>query len=204
MKIALIGATGSVGSRILTEALARGHTVTALSRHPEKVAPRNGVQAKVADLGQPSRTAEVLKGHDVVVSSVRFKDFDVADLLTAVRESGVGRLVVVGGAGSLRSASGQFLVDAPTFPEMAKPEAQAGGKVLDTLRSVDDSLNWTFLSPSATFTPGERTGSYRKGKDDLLVGSDGKSGISQEDYALALVDELEAGAHPRERFTVGY
>ena len=204
MKIALIGATGSVGSRILTEALARKHQVTALVRHPEKLQPRDGVQALAADLGRPAQLAAALKGHDVVVSSVRFLDFNVADLLAAVQAAGVPRLLVVGGAGSLKVASGQLLVDTPAFPEAVKPESQAGGRVLEALRSADAALNWTFLSPAALFMPGERTGAYRVGQDDLLVGADGQSRISQEDYALALVDELESGAHPRQRFTVGY
>jgi len=204
MKIALIGATGSVGSRILSEALTRGHTLTGLARQPEKLEARNGLRAKDADLARPLEVAKTLEGHDVVVSAVRFRDFHVGDLLEAVRASGVPRLVVVGGAGSLRVASGQLLVDTPAFPEVAKLEAQAGAKVLEALQRADESLDWTFISPSALFTPGERTGSYRLGKDDLLIGQDGKSRISQEDYALALVDELEAGAHPRQRFTVGY
>ena len=204
MKIALIGATGSVGTRILTEALARKHQVTALVRHPEKLQPRDGVQALAADLGRPAQLAAALKGHDVVVSSVRFLDFNVADLLAAVQAAGVPRLLVVGGAGSLKVASGQRLVDTPAFPEAVKPESQAGGRVLEALRSADAALNWTFLSPAALFMPGERTGAYRVGQDDLLVGADGQSRISQEDYALALVDELESGAHPRQRFTVGY
>jgi len=203
MKIALIGATGSVGSRVLAEALSRGHEVTGVARHPEKLEEQSGLQIQRGDVGQPLELAKTLEGHDVVVSSVRFRDFDVADLLASVDAAGVSRLLVVGGAGSLKVASGQQLAETAAFPEAVKPEAHAGAKVLDSLRNVED-LNWTFISPSALFTPGERTGRYRLGKDDLLTGADGKSRVSQEDYAIALVDELEANAHPRQRFTVGY
>src|SRR4030095_5394981 len=145
MRIALIGASGSVGSRILSEALTRGHIVTGLVRHPEKLQSRDGLKAKGADLSRLSEIANALEGHDVVVSSVRFRDFNVADLLAAVRTSGVPRLVVVGGGRSLRAASGQLLVDTPAFPEAAKLEAQAGAKVLDALQRADESLNWTFI-----------------------------------------------------------
>lgn len=202
MKIALIGATGSVGSRVAAEALARGHRVTAVSRHPDKVEAQPGLQAVAGDLSDPRKLAEALKDHDVVVSAVRFRDYQPAQLLQAYRASGAGRLVVVGGAGSLKVASGALLAETPSFPEAVKPEAQAGQNVLDALRGSD--VNWTFLSPSALFAPGKRTGSYRLGADDLLIDADGKSWISQEDYAIALVDELEKNAHPRQRLTVGY
>jgi putative NADH-flavin reductase len=203
VKIALIGATGSVGTRVLFEALSRGHQVTALARNPEKLEPRDGLQRERGDVSQPLELAKSLRGHDAVVSSVRFRSFELSDLLAAVTASGVERLIVVGGAGSLKVASGQLLADTAGFPEAAKLEAQAGAKVLESLRRTED-LNWTFISPSAMFAPGERTGTYRLGQDDLLIGPDGKSRLSQEDYAIALVDELETSAHPRQRFTVGY
>jgi len=202
MKIALIGATGSVGSRIAAEALSRGHSVTGLVRHPEKAKPMAGLELKAADLGKPEALAKLLQGNDVVVSSARFLDFDAQQLLAAVRASGVKRLVVVGGAGSLKVSSG-LLVDTPSFPAAYKPEAQAGARVLEALRGVQD-VDWTFISPSALFLPGERTGRFRLGQDELLVDAQGNSHVSQEDYAIALVDELESHAHPRQRFTVGY
>jgi putative NADH-flavin reductase len=119
-----------------------------------------------------------------------------------VRASGVKRYLVVGGAASLFVAPGQRLLDQPDFPDAYKPEASAGAAFLEALRGADD-LEWTYLSPSAVFVPGERTGKFRLGTDELLV-SDHGSTISFEDYAVALVDEIERPAHVRRRFTVGY
>ena len=146
--------------------------------------------------------AALLKGHDAVISAVHFTASDAATLVGAVRDAGVSRYLVVGGAGSLEVAPGEKVIDQPDFPEAYKPEASAGGVFLDYLRGVDD-LEWTFLSPSAEFVPGERTGRFRLGKDELLTHAEGSS-ISFEDYAIALVDELEQPAHVRQRFTVGY
>src|SRR5438132_13205531 len=168
MKIALIGATGSVGSRVLKEALSRGHEVTALSRHPEEVEPRKGVTAVAADINDATRLASVLRGHDAVVSSVRFVNFDVATLLKALKAADIDRLVMVGGAGSLTTASGGALADAPTFPPAVLPEARAGAAVLAALRQ-EAHVNWTFISPSAVFAPGQRTGKFRIGSDTLLL-----------------------------------
>jgi putative NADH-flavin reductase len=133
---------------------------------------------------------------------VRFAASDPQKLIEAVRASGVTRYLVVGGAGSLEVAPGVQLIDTPTLPDAAKPEAAAGGVFLDTLRQ-ETELDWTFLSPSAVFAPGERTGKFRLGKDQLLTTDKGSS-ISFEDFAVALVDELEQPRHSRERFTVGY
>ena len=203
MKIALIGATGNVGSRVAAEALARGHQVTGVSRHPEKLAPKPGLTSVRGDTAAPDDLAKVLAGHDAVVSSTRFQGSDPKELLAAVRKSGVKRLVVVGGAGSLELTPGQALIDSPNFPAAYKPEASAGRNFLDALRAEMD-LDWTFLSPSAIFAPGKRTGQFRIGGDRLLVGPDGNSRVSIEDYAVALVDELEHPKHSRRRFTVGY
>ena len=203
MKIALIGATGSVGSRLLDEALSRGHVVTAVSRHPERMASRKGVTAIAADINDATGLASVLRGHDAVVSSVRFVNFEVATLLRALKAADIDRLVMVGGAGSLTTASGGALADAPTFPSAVLPEARAGAATLAALRQ-EAQVNWTFISPSAVFAPGERTGKFRLGGDTLLLDHAGKSHVSQEDYAIALLDELETNAHPRQRITVGY
>ena len=202
MNIALIGATGNAGSRILAELIRRGHAVTAIVRQPEKLPAQGGVIARKGDANDPAGLAVLLAGHDAVVSSVRFSDSDPRKLIEAVRASGVKRYLVVGGAGSLEAAPGLKVIDTPNFPPEYKAEASAGGVFLDMLRGADD-LDWTFLSPSAVFTAGERTGKFRIGKDQLLVGDQG-SHISFEDYAIALVDELEKPAHLRERFTVGY
>ncbi|MDP4006586.1 NAD(P)-dependent oxidoreductase [Methylobacterium sp. NEAU K] len=202
MRVALIGATGNAGLRILAELTRRGHSVTAIVRNPARVTPQPGVTAKQGDVFDQQSLAELLKGHDAVVSSLHFTASDPRKLIEAVRASGVTRYLVVGGAGSLEAAPGLKLIDAPNFPAEYKPEAAAGGVFLDMLRD-ETELDWTFLSPSAMFVPGERTGKFRLGQDQLLTTEQGSS-ISFEDYAIALVDELEKPAHPRQRFTVGY
>lgn len=207
MHIALIGATGNAGSRILAELVRRGHSVTAIVRDVSRVPLSTGVEAKAGDVWDEAGLAALLNGHDAVISSVLFAASDPAKLIAAVRKSGVQRYLVVGGAGSLELALGTFplglkLIDAPSFPEAYRQEAAAGGTFLDLLQ-VEPALNWSFLSPSAMFVPGERTGKFRLGTDLLLANEHGSS-ISFEDYAIALVDELEAPAHARKRFTVGY
>jgi uncharacterized protein len=202
MNVALIGATGNAGSRLQAELTRRGHTVTAIVRHPEKAPAQPGITAQKGDVFDPQGLVGLLKGHDAVISSVHFTASDPRKLIEAVRASGVKRYLVVGGAGSLEVAPGVRLIDAPDFPEAYKAEATAGAAFLDALRG-ETGLDWTFLSPSALFVPGERTGKFRLGKDQLLTSEQG-SRISFEDFALALVDELEKPAHPRQRFTVGY
>ena len=203
MKIALIGATGNVGTRIAAEALSRGHLVTGIARRPEKLNPLAGLTAARGDLADPEALSAVLRGHDAAVSAARFQGTDPHWILSAVRKAGVARLLVVGGAGSLEIASGEALVDTPDFPAAYKPEALAGRDCLNVLRG-ETELDWTFLSPSALLLPGERTGKFRLGGDRLLVGADGRSAISMEDYAVAVVDELESPKHSRRRFTAGY
>lgn len=203
MKIALIGASGNVGSRIVDEALRRGHNLVAIARDAGKIAQRTGVTVVAADVKDPISLASAIKGADVVVSSGRFTSFGAADLLPAVKAAGVKRLAIVGGAGSLEIAPGIALIDTPEFPEEYKPEASGGRDFLNALRE-EQELEWTFLSPSALFIAGERTGQFRLGQDQLLVAADGKSWISYEDFAVALLDELEQAKHVRARFTVGY
>lgn len=200
--IALVGASGQAGSRILKELSDRGHSVTAIARSPEKIAVLPNVTAKKGDVYDGTALANLLKGHDAVISAVHFTASDPATLIEAVRASGVKRYLVVGGAGSLQIETGQRVVDLPDFPEAYKAEATKGAEFLDLLRK-EKELDWTFLSPSAEFIPGERTGKFRLGKDTLLSNENG-SKISFEDYAIALVDEIEKPAHSRSRFTVGY
>lgn len=202
MKIALIGATGNAGTRILNELTRRGHAVTAIVRNPEKVPTHPQVTAKKGDVYDQPGLATLLKGHDVVISSVHFAASDPKKLIEAVRASGVKRYLVVGGAGSLEVAPGKKLIDTPEFPALYKAEAAAGGVFLDLLRP-EKELEWTFLSPSAMFVAGERTGKFRLGTDQLLTNDKGSS-ISFEDYAIAMVDEIEKPQHVRRRFTVGY
>lgn len=201
-KIALVGASGNAGSRILKELSDRGHQVTAIARAPEKIASLPNVLAKKGDVFDQAALSELLKGHDAVISSVHFTASDPLKLIEAVRASGVQRYLVVGGAGSLEIAPGQRVVDLPDFPAAYKAEATKGAEFLDLLKQ-EKQLDWTFLSPSAEFVPGERTGKFRIGKDSLLSNDEG-SRISFEDYAIALVDEIEKPQHSRQRFTVGY
>lgn len=203
MKIALIGATGFIGSRLLAELTSRGHQVTAIVRNPEKVPQGAGITALKGDVYDNDGLAASLAGHDAVMSAVHFTASDPAVLLAAVKQSGVARYLVVGGAGSLEVAPGVKLFDTQEFPAIYLDEAKKGGAYLELLEG-ESSLDWTFLSPSALIEPGERTGKFRLGKDQLLVDGNGQSRISAEDYAIALVDELETPAHSRQRFTVGY
>jgi len=191
------------GSRIVTELASRGHTVTAIARNPEKIKAQPNVTAKPGDVLDQAGLAALFAGHDAAISSVHFLDSDPARLIGAARDSKVGRYLVVGGAGSLEVAPGVRLVTTPNFPVVYKAEAEKGGAFLDLL-GQEKELNWTFLSPSALFTAGERTGKFRLGSDQLLTASDGKSWISFEDFAVALADEIERPAHIRQRFTVGY
>lgn len=203
MKIAVIGASGNVGARITAELAGRGHSVTAIVRNPEKVARLANVTAVKGDVMDQAALAGLLTGHDVAISSVHFLASDPARLIAATKASGVGRYIVVGGAGSLEVAPGVRLVTTANFPPQYKAEAEAGGAFLDLLRR-ESELNWTFISPSALFVAGEKTGKFRLGGDQLLTAADGKSWISYEDYAVALADEIERPAHARKRFTVGY
>ncbi len=207
MKIALIGATGFVGSFILTEALNRGHDMTGVVQNPEKLPghPRlRPVKAEVADTGA---LASVLAGHDVVISAYNpGRDETGAgrrSIIAAVRESGVDRLLAVGGAGSLEVAPGQRLVDQPDFPAEWKQGSLRTADFLQDLRA-ETELNWTFVCPAAHLEPGERTGRYRVGGDRLMTDSEGQSRISVPDYAVAMMDEVETPRHPRARTSVAY
>ena len=202
--IAILGITGRVGSRIANELLARGHTVTGISRNTDKIQAKPGLALEQADVARLDDLVPLLRGHDAVVSATRFAGgTDAATVVAAAKQAGVPRLLVVGGAGSLEIAPGKALVDTPQFPEAYKAEALAGRTFLEALRA-EQALDWTFLSPSALLEPGERTGSYRTGGDQLLADANGKSWISMEDYAIAMADEIEKPAHSRQRFTVGY
>ena len=203
MNVVLIGATGNIGSRILAELVRRGHSVTAISRNIEKVPAVKGVTPKRGDVSDAAGLAALIKGHDVAISAVHFSGGDPRALIGAVKTAGVKRYLVVGGAGSLEVAPGTRLIDTPQFPAEYKEEASKGADFLGILRG-ETELDWTFLSPSALILPGERTGRFRLGADSLLVDASGQSHISMEDYAVAMVDEVEKPAHSRRRFTVGY
>lgn len=203
MKIAHFGATGRVGSRIVVEALRRGHQVTAIARAPGDLKSQPNLIFQRGDVNQEGEVARLAADHDAVFSSVKFQALQPRVLIAGVKGSGVNRLLVVGGAGSLEVAPGVQLVDTPGFPEAYKSEAIPGRDFLNLLRG-EEQLEWTFLCPSAEFAPGTRTGKFRLGKDQLLTQPSGESRISMEDFAIAFIDELENPKHIRERFTVGY
>jgi putative NADH-flavin reductase len=203
MKVAVIGASGNIGSVIAKELVGRGHAVTGIARDAGKIAPGSGVSPVAVDVGDTAALAAALAGHDAVVVAVPHRSTDLTALLDGIVRSGVPRYLHVGGAASLEVAPGKLLLDTPEFPDLYKPEATAAAAYLDKLRKVAEP-DWTFLSPSAEIGPGERTGRFRLGDDRLLVDADGRSRISYADYAVALADELERPSHSRRRFTVGY
>ncbi|MEJ0042329.1 MAG: NAD(P)H-binding protein [Rhizomicrobium sp.] len=201
MKVALIGATGNIGSKIAAELLSRGHSVTAIARNTDK-APA-GTQAVSADAADPAALAAVLKGHDAVVSSAPFAPGLSPAIIEGVKRSGVKRYIMVGGAGSLEVAPGKMLKDTLTLPDAVRAILDEAALNLKRLRG-ETGLDWTFFSPAAEIGPGERTGKFRLGGDQLVSDAAGKSRISYDDYAIALVDELENPRHIQERFTIGY
>lgn len=212
MTIALIGASGYVGSAILHEALWRGHHVTAVVRNSAKLVPQAGLTAVSVDVLDTDGLASVLAGQAAVISAfsghsqAQVRDYYVRGLrsiIAAVKDARVPRLLVVGGAGSLDVARGVQLVDTPQFPSLWKQTAEGARDALNLLRE-EPALDWTMLSPSALLERGVRTGKFRLGTDQLLVDAAGESYISLEDYAVAMIDELEQPAHSRQRFTVGY
>lgn len=212
MKIALIGATGFVGTPILSELLARGHQVTALARTPSKLPAQTGLTVVQADALAANQVAKAVTGHDAVISAYNpgWTEPKIHDLhlqasqaiVEGVKASGVKRLLVVGGAGSLFVAPGLQLVDTAEFPAQYKQGALAAREALNQLK-LETTLDWSFVSPPIGLAPGERTGKYRVGADELLAGQAGQpAGISAPDLAVAIVDEIEAPRHVRKRFTV--
>jgi putative NADH-flavin reductase len=212
MKIAIFGASGRIGSRIVTEALNRGHEVTAIARHPENYTlEKPHLRVTRGDLFNSQDVEAAVFDHDAVVCAYNFthgaqpSTFSeiTVPLLNGLKQAGVKRLLVVGGAGSLEVSPGVQLVDTPDFPPAYKAAALAHRDALKIYRQEKD-IAWTYLSPAAEIVPGERTGKFRTGKDELITGENGHSLISMEDFAVAVIDELETPMHIRERFTVGY
>ncbi len=246
MKIALVGATGFVGSKILAEAVNRGHSVTAICRHPENAMRHERVRAVQADVGHTAALAGAFRGHDAVIHSytpppdpearafyasvqqsgggmdalmkyvprdpaahearvqerIREQTDGTRSIIAAAHAAGVKRILAVGGAGTLL-VGGVRMIDLPTFPKASESGAKSTAVIKDILRAESD-MEWTVLCPSTMLVPGARTGKFRMGDDDLLVAPDGSSSISVEDFAMALVDELETPRHTGHRFTVGY
>lgn len=203
MKLALAGASGNIGSRVLDEALARGHQVTAISRDPARLAARDGMTAVRGDTSDPDAFAQVLAGHDAAVLSIKWNENDVHKVLEAVRKSGVGRCLFVVGAGSLLRSDGRTHFDHMAEKGIQPPTSKPAALALAEVRKVID-LAWTAISPPASIQPGQRTGAFRLGLDHLLEDADGQSLISREDFAIAIVDELEKPRHVHKRFTAAY
>lgn len=213
MKIAVIGATGFVGAAILQEALNRGHEVTAIARNPEKLPAHGNVHIQNADVYNEDAVARSVGGNDAVISAFNpgWSDPDIYNhqikgsraIINGVKKAGITRLLFVGGAGSLEVKPGVQSVDLPAFPAEYKQGALATREALNMLRQ-ETGLDWSFLSPSADLFPGQRTGAFRLGTDQLLKDAAGQSRISVQDYAMAMIDEVEKPNHIRRRFTVGY
>lgn len=202
MKVAVLGASGRAGSEITKELAARGHQVTAIARKPEAIPAAAGVTPSQGDASDPAALAGLIAGHDAVISALHF-DVDAATLLGALKQAGVPRLLVTGGAASLLLPDGSRVIDSPDFPEEWKGIAQGGITFLEALKG-ETTVDWTFFSPAALIFEGPRTGAYRPGTDHLLMDAEGESKISFADYAIAMVDELEQHRHSRARFTAAY
>jgi putative NADH-flavin reductase len=212
MKIALIGATGFIGNGLLEEALSRGHEVTALVSRPERLAPQAGLSVVGTDVLDQQKLAAQLASHEAVISAFsghaqqdvrEYYGRGVDSIIGAVKQARVPRLLMVGGAGSLEVAPGVQAVDTPQFPEQWKGSALGARDTLHKLRE-EKELDWTMLSPAALSEPGQRTGKFRLGGDQLLSDAQGQSRISVQDYAVAMIDELEQPSHSRKRFSVAY
>ena len=203
MRIAVIGATGNIGSRIVSELVSRGHDVTGVVRNPEGKTTEPGVRLVRGNADDPSWAVPAFKGFDAVISAGHFHTVDAARLVSTLKAAGVPRLLVVGGAGGLLLADGIRLIDSPDFPEVWKAPASKGIAFVDTLRE-ETELDWTFFAPPAEIGSGERTGKFRLDGPNLVTGQDGSSRISYEDYAVAMVNELERPAYTRQQFTIGY
>jgi len=216
MKLAVFGATGNVGQRVVAEALRRGHEVVGVVRDPESVqSPDKRVSLVKGDATNAADVARVTRGTDAVVSAISPRPNSrglpapsLADnsraLIKGMRDSGAKRVLYVGGASSLEVAPGKALADLPDFPAAYQEEAREGREALDIWRNEAKGLDWTYLSPAAEIAPGKRTGKYRTTDDKLLTDEKGKSFITFEDYAAAVLDELERPQHVAKRFGVAY
>lgn len=214
MKVAIIGASGFVGSALLNEALTRGHQVTAIVRNPEKITVENSnLTIKAGDVTDSESFADLVAGNEAVLSAFNagwtnpnlYDDFLAGSkaIQEGTKKAGIKRLLIVGGAGSLEVAPNVQLVDTPEFPAEWKAGATSARDYLTILREEKD-LDWTFLSPAIMLEPGERTANFRLGGDQLVTDANGDSKISVQDLAVALVDELEKNQFIQKRFTAAY
>lgn len=209
MKVAIIGASGFIGSAILNEALSRGHDITAIVRNPEKVTVSNPrLNVKKGDVIKEEELISLLKGNEAVISAYSANDSSsyvkaITSIINATKKAGITRLLAVSGAGSLEVKPGVQLLDTPEFPAEWKDGATATRDAFDVIKQVTD-LDWSVLSPAMVIEPGVRTGMFRLGKDQVLFNDKGESKISTADFAVALLDELERPAHIKQRFTLAY
>lgn len=198
--IALVGMTGNIGKCILDEALARGHSVTGTTRGAPGLPERERLTVATVHPSRADALAKVLKGHDVVVVSLKWDVNDIGAVIEAIRGSGVPKALIVVGAGSLLRSDGRLHFEHMATPSPASKPAMVA---LDKLREVTD-FDWTALSPPSSIKPGERTGKYRLGTDTMVVDGDDQGRISREDFAVAVLDEIENPRYVNRRFTVGY
>ena len=203
MKVAVLGASGRAGSEITREAAARGHNVVAIARHPDKIEAGDNITVKEGDASQPDTVAPSIEGCDAVISALTF-DVSCDDVLSCMRQGGVDRLIVTGGAASLKDENDVRLIDRDDFPDFWRNGAQGGIDFFYALKEKADDIDWVFFSPAFNFEEGPRTGTFRLGKEHVIRDQEGKSRISFADYAIAMVDELEKHEHSQARFTIGY
>ncbi|MCW5735850.1 MAG: NAD(P)H-binding protein [Enhydrobacter sp.] len=203
MNIVLIGATGAIGSRILDEALRRGHAVSAVTRDPRKLDPRPGMTIRAGSTSDGPGLMQVVKGHDVAVVSVKWNENDITRVIDVIRKAGVKRCLFVIGAGSLLRKDGRTHLEHMADKGIQPPTSKPASLAYEEIKKVTD-LDWTAISPAASIQPGRRTGKFRLGLDKLIEDKEGQSLISREDFAVAILDELEKGKHIRKRFTAAY
>ncbi len=203
MNLAIVGATGNIGSRVLDEALRRGHKVTATSRDPAKLVARPNMRAKAASTADVAGLAGILKGHDAAIISLKWNEADIHAVLDAIRRAGVKRCLFVIGAGSLLRKDGRTHFDHMAEKGIQPPTSKPAALAFEEMKKATD-LDWTAISPAASIQPGERTGKFRLGLDHLIEDDKGQSLISREDFAIAILDEIESPRHIRRRFTAAY
>lgn len=214
-RIALIGASGFIGSVILKEALERGHLVTAIVRNPQKInLNHSNLIIKECDVLVPENVEIHTKGNDVVISAYNpgWTNTNIAEdttkayrsIIEGIKKAEIPRLLIVGGAGSLLVPGGKRLMDTGVIPKSYLPAVEALANVYYGLKENESDLNWSFFSPAGNITPGIRTCEFRLGKDYMIVGENGESNISVQDYAVAMINEVENPQHINQRFTIGY
>lgn len=215
MNTLIIGGSGFIGSALVKEALSRDFSVTTLVRNPDKIQIKNQhLTVKKCDIANLESLKQMCQGFETVISAYNpgwtnpniYEDTlnNYPTIINAVKAAGVKRVLIVGGAGSLKTNDGKLVMDSGTLPEDILPAVKSLGKFYFDILKKENDIDWVFFSPAGNIAHGKRTGVYKLGKDDLIVDKDGKSNISVEDYSKAMIDELEKPQHHKERFTIGY